>query len=138
MINTFFIFSFLYYFLSFDKITFVSNNINFLNILLNPLYGKNIFSQFDISILFLSIYGILIPFFIRGFIFTPFRDGILLIKIPLMITLFFSFTWIFIPNYGYLVPERWLLICGIYMSLIAVYGFFLLIDTCLDLRHEML
>ena len=119
MINTFFASSFLFYFLSFDKITFVSSNINFLDTLLNPLYGNNTFSQLDISILFLSMYGILIPFFISGFVFTKFRDGILLIKIPLIITLFFSFTWIFIPNYGYLVPERWLLIFGIYMSLIC-------------------
>jgi hypothetical protein len=99
--------------------------------LLNPSYGKNTFSQFDISILFLSIYGILIPFFVRGFVFTEFKGRLLLIKIPLIITLFFSFTWLFIPNYGFLVPERWLLLSGIYISLIAIYGFFLLIDSFL-------
>lgn len=138
MVNTFFTISFLYYFLTFDRITFASSNINFLDILLNPLYGKNAFSQSDISILFLSVYGVLIPFFIPGFILTKFRDNILIIKIPLMITLFFSFTWIFIPNYSYLVPERWLLILGIYLSLIAIYGFFLLIDYYLSLRHGRL
>jgi hypothetical protein len=102
-----------------------------LDILLNPSYGKNAFSQFDIFILFLSIYGVLIPFFIRGFVFTAFKGGLLLIKIPLILTLFFSFTWLFIPNYGFLVPERWLLLSGIYISLIAIYGFFLLIDSIL-------
>ena len=131
IINLFFTLSFLYYFLTFDRITFVSTNSNFLDMLLNPLYSKNAFSQFDISILFLSIYGILIPFFIRGFVFTEFKCGLLLIKIPLIITLFFSFTWLFIPNYGFLVPERWLLLSGIYISLIAIYGFFLLIDSFL-------
>jgi hypothetical protein len=138
MINAFFTLSFLYYFLTFDKITFVSININFFDILFNPLYSKNTFSQFDILILFLSMYGVLIPFFIIGFIFTKFKDNILIIKIPLIITLIFSFTWIFIPNYSYLVPERWLLLFGIYMSLIAVYGFFLLVDTYLDLKQEQL
>jgi len=131
IINLFFTLSFLYYFLTFDRITFVSTNSNFLDMLLNPLYGKNAFSQFDISILFLSIYGILIPFFVRGFVFTEFKGRLLLIKIPLIITLFFSFTWLFIPNYGFLVPERWLLLSGIYISLIAIYGFFLLIDSFL-------
>jgi len=131
IINLFFTLSFLYYFLTFDRITFVSTNLNFLDMLLNPSYGKNTFSQFDISILFLSIYGILIPFFIRGFVFTEFKCGLLLIKIPLIITLSFSFTWLFIPNYGFLVPERWLLLSGIYISLIAIYGFFLLIDSFL-------
>jgi hypothetical protein len=81
--------------------------------------------------LFLSIYGILIPFFVRGFVFTEFKDGILIIKIPLILTLFFSFTWLFIPNYSFLVPERWLLLSGIYISLIAIYGFFLIIDSLL-------
>jgi hypothetical protein len=135
IINLFFTVSFLYYFLTFDKITFVSTNLNFLDVLLNPSHGKNAFSQFDISILFLSIYGILIPFFFRGFVFTEFKGKLLLIKIPLIITLFFSFTWIFIPNYGFLVPERWLLLSGIYISLIAIYGFFLLIDL---LKQEIL
>ncbi len=137
IINSFFTFSFLYYFLTFYKITFASININFLDILLNPAYGKNPFSQFDISILFLSMYGILIPFFITGFMLTKSRS-ILIIKIPLMITLFFSFTWIFIPNYSYLVPERWLLIFGIYMSLIAICGFILLVNTYLGLKQERL
>jgi hypothetical protein len=138
MVNIFFTLSFLYYFLSFDKITFVSSNINFLDILLNPIYGKNTFSQFDISVLFLSMYGVLIPFFIPGFILTKFRDNILIIKIPLLITLFFSFTWIFIPNYSYIVPDRWLLILGIYLSLISIHGFFFIIDSYLSLNHKRL
>ncbi len=131
IINLFFTLSFLYYFLTFDRVTFVSTHLNFLDMLLNPLYSKNAFSPFDISILFLSIYGILIPFFVRGFVFTEFKGRLLLIKLPLIITLFFSFTWLFIPNYGFLVPERWLLLSGIYISLIAIYGFFLLIDSFL-------
>ena len=99
MINSFFTISFLYYFLSFDKITFVSSNIDFFNILLNPLYGKNTFSQLDIFILFLSMYSILIPFLISGLIMARNRDD-MIIKIPLMITMIFSFTWIFVPNYS--------------------------------------
>jgi len=136
LINAFFISSFLFYFLTFDKTTFVSNDISFLDILINPLYDKNTFSTFDISILFLSLYGLLIPFFITGFIFTKFKDNLLIIKIPIIITFIFSYTWIFIPNYSYLVPERWMIIFGVYMSLIAIYGFFLIIDDHLGLRKN--
>ncbi len=137
MINSSFTISFLYYFLSFDKITFVSSNIDFFNILLNPLYGKNSFSQLDIFILFLSMYSILIPFLIPGLMLARNRDSII-IKIPLIITMIFSFTWIFVPNYSFLVPERWLLILGIYLSLFAIYGFYLLIDFYLKTRHDIL
>jgi hypothetical protein len=137
ILNLFFVFSFLYYFLTFDRTTFVSSNLNVMNILLNPLHGKNTFSQFDVSILFLALYGVLLPFFIRGFIFTKFKGGLLLIKLPLMISLSFSFSWLVIPNYAFLVPERWLLISGIYISLISIYGFCLLVDSFIK-HHEKL
>lgn len=136
-INLFFIFSFLSYFLTFDKTTFISTNLNIIDKLLNPSNGQNTFSQFDISILFLSLYGILIPFFVYGFVFTKFKDGLLLIKLPLIISISFSFTWIIIPNYGFLVPERWLLISGIYISLIAIYGFCLMIDSFLKQQEKL-
>ncbi len=136
MINAFFAFSFLLYFLTFDRITFVSANVNFIDMLLNPLYDRNTFSQFDISILFLSLYGTLIPFFAYGFINTILKDSFLIIKIPLLVSLLLSFTWIFIPNYGYIVPERWLLIFGTYMSLIAIYGFLLIVNSSLGLKNK--
>ncbi len=137
IINSFFTFSFLYYFLSFDKVTFVSTNIDFFNILLNPLYGKNSFSQLDIFILFLSLYIMLIPFLIPGLILGRNRDN-MIIKTPLIIAMIFSFTWIFVPNYSYLVPERWILILGIYLSLFAIYGFYLLIDFYFKTRQNIL
>ncbi len=104
--------------------------------LLNPLYEQNTFSKIDISVLFLSLYGILMPFFAYGFINTKLKAVVFSIKVPLLLALFLSFTWVFIPNYGYLVPERWLLIYGIYMSLIAVHGFFLIIDSKLGLNYK--
>jgi hypothetical protein len=50
--------------------------------------------------------------------------------------MFLSFTWVFVPNYSHLVPERWLLIFGIYLSLIAIHGFLLMIDVFLGLRNN--
>lgn len=136
IVNAFFAISFLLYFLTFDRITFVSANVNLIDMLINPLYDRNAFSKFDISILFLSLYGALIPFFVYGFIKTKLKDSFLIIKIPLLISLLLSFTWILIPNYGYLVPERWLLILGIYMSLIAAYGFLLFVNSSLGLKSK--
>jgi len=135
-INALFTFSFLFYFLTFDRITFFSANVNFLEMLLNPLYERNTFSGLDISVLFLSLYGVLVPFFAYGFLKTKLKDSVLIIKVPLLFTLFLSFTWVFVPNYGYLVPERWLLILGIYMSLIAIHGFFLIVDSSLGLKKK--
>lgn len=136
MINAFFAFSFFFYFFAFDKVTFISGDTDFLNKLLNPLYDKNAFSKLDMSILFLSLYGILIPLFIPGFLTNKFNGNTMIIKIPLMVTAFFSFTWIFVPNYGYIVPERWMLVFGIYMSLIAVSGFFLIMEKHVVLRKN--
>jgi hypothetical protein len=136
MINAFFAFSFFFYFFAFDKVTFISGDADFLNKLLNPLYDKNAFSKLDMSILFLSLYGILIPLFIPGFLTNKFNGNTLIIKIPLMVTAFFSFTWLFVPNYGYIVPERWMLVFGIYMSLIAVSGFFLIMEKHVVLRKR--
>ncbi len=136
MINAFFAFSFFFYFFAFDKVTFISGDTDFLNKLLNPLYDKNAFSKLDMSILFLSLYGILIPLFIPGFLTNKFNGNTMIIKIPLMVTAFFSFTWIFVPNYGYIVPERWMLVFGIYMSLIAVSGFFLIMEKHVVLRKR--
>jgi hypothetical protein len=128
MISAFFTFSFSLYFFAFDRVTFISNHADFLNTLLNPLYDKNAFSKLDMSILFLSLYGILMPLFIPGFLTNRFDGNALIIKIPLMVTAFFSFTWVFVPNYGYIVPERWMLVFGIYMSLFAIFGFFLIME----------
>ena len=136
VINAFFAFSFFLYFFAFDRITFISGDADFLNTLLNPLYDINAFSKLDMSIVFLSLYGILIPFFLYGFFSTRFNDNDLIIKIPLLITAIFSFTWIFVPNYGYIVPERWMLIFGIYMSLFSVSGFFKIVNNYLDLRKK--
>jgi hypothetical protein len=135
-INALLTFSFLFYFLTFDRITFFSANVNFLETLLNPLYERNAFSGFDIFVLFLSLYGVLVPFFAYGFFKTKLKDSSLIIKIPLLVTLFLSFTWIFIPNYGYIVPERWLLIFGIYMSLFAIHGFFLIVESRFSLKKN--
>ena len=42
------------------------------------------------------------------------------------------------PITAYLVPERWLLILGIYLSLFAIYGFYLLTDFYLKTRRDIL
>ena len=46
----------------------------------------------------------------------------LLLYIPLIIALLGSFTWIFLPHSTILLPDRWIIISGILMSIFSSYG----------------
>ncbi|MDQ4073321.1 MAG: hypothetical protein M3162_03345 [Thermoproteota archaeon] len=128
--NMFLFLAFIIYFLAFDNITYISK-FNFLDVLFNPEFDRNSFSQVDVAILFLSLYCFILPFFLIGFIKSkaPAVGAPLILKIPLILSVLFSFSWIFIPNYGHLVPERWVIISGIYFSIFGLYGFFYLVDS---------
>src|SRR5690606_20501543 len=38
----------------------------------------------------------------------------------------FSFIWLVVPNYEYLVPERWIILSSMFISVFAAYGLYLL------------
>lgn len=120
--NLFLFFIFSTYFYLYDKTTVVSIHNNFLVVLTSAYYHKNDYSSIDISILFLTLVGILIPTFIVG-IKLQYIKNINIIKIPLIISFIFSFSWIFVPNYSFLAPERWIFILCIYLSIFSVMGF---------------
>ncbi len=67
----------------------------------------------------------LIPTGVYGYFRT---DGIYL-KIPLYISLLGSFSWIVFPNASGLLPDRWITIFGIFLSIFATYGFIKLLET---------
>ncbi|TVP42033.1 membrane protein of unknown function [Candidatus Nitrosocosmicus arcticus] len=124
-INSFFLIIFLMYFLFLDDITFISLDANFMEVLVNSGYAKNGFSQYDVLVLFLSLYGVILPFFVIGFVKMP---NSMFLKIPTLITLIFSFSWIIIPNYNYLVPERWMILSGFFISIFGFYTFLIIVD----------
>ncbi|HKX96594.1 MAG TPA: hypothetical protein VJL78_02030, partial [Candidatus Nitrosocosmicus sp.] len=108
-----------------DDITFISIGSNPVDTLVNPVYNKNSLSPYDLLILYLSLNGILIPFFVIGFFK---KSNSLILKIPAFVTILMSFSWLLIPNYSYLVPERWIILSGFFISIFGLYGFFFIID----------
>ncbi len=119
-----FIVLFIIYFVTFDNISVFSMDLNIFHTLIDPLYDLNSYSTEGILVVFISLYGILLPFFIYGYLTkTP---TFLTMQIPTTITLICSFAWTIVPNYEYLVPERWVIISGLFISILAVYGFSLI------------
>ena len=96
----------------------------FVQTLVDPLYDIESYSIIEIFVLFLSLYGILLPFFAYGF--SKHLLDFITLKIPTVIALACSFSWIIVPNYEYLVPERWIILSGIFISIFAAYGFSLI------------
>ncbi len=120
---------FLTYFFLLDDITFVSIGSNPVDTLVNPVYNKNNLSPYDLLVLQLSLYGILIPFFIVGFLK---KSNSLILKIPTLVTILLSFSWLLIPNHSYLVPERWIILSGFFISIFGLYGFFFIADRLVN------
>ena len=135
IINLLLLTLFVTYFFSLDNITFVSIGSNPVDTLMNPVYNKNSLSSYDLLILQLSLYGILIPFFLVGFLK---KSDSLILKIPTIVTILLSFSWILIPNHSYLVPERWIILSGFFISIFGFYGFFLIVDKIVNLRLKNL
>jgi hypothetical protein len=128
-INLLFLTLFLTYFFLLDDITFVSIGLNPVDTLVNPAYNKNSLSPYDLLVLQLSLYGILIPFFIVGFLK---KSNSLILKIPTLVTILLSFSWLLIPNHSYLVPERWIILSGFFISIFGLYGFFFIADRLVN------
>ena len=124
-INLLLLILFLTYFFLLDDITFVSIGSNPVDTLVNPVYNKNSLSPYDLFVLYLSLNGILIPFFVVGFLK---KSNSLILKIPALVTILLSFSWLLIPNYSYLVPERWIILSGFFISIFGLYGFFFITD----------
>lgn len=121
-INLFLALIFLIYFYLYDKTTAISIRENFFVVLTSVSNHTNEYSPIDVMVLFLSLLGILIPIFIVGFKVSSIKN-INLIKIPLIFSFLFSFSWIVVPNYSFLAPERWIIILSIFFSMVSVIGF---------------
>ena len=100
------------------------------NINNNPL-GRNInkilegnikeninYTPLNLVILFIMINILLFPFFIYGI--KNLHE--LLLYIPLSLALVGSFTWLVLPYSSILLPDRWITISGIFISIFSSYG----------------
>ena len=86
---------------------------------------NEIYNPINLIVLFLVMNAILLPSGIIGFI----KSKLIIFKIPLLISFFASFTWIIFPNTSAFLPDRWIVIFSIFLSLFSGYGFITLIEN---------
>lgn len=83
------------------------------------------YSPINLIALFLVMNTILLPAGLLGLV----KSKISLFKIPFFISLIGSFTWLLFPNTSAFLPDRWITIFSIFLSLFSGYGFVLLIEN---------
>jgi hypothetical protein len=109
---------------------------NLIQTLVDPLYDLDSYSIANVLTVFISLYGILIPFFIYGYLKQT--SELLPLRVPTIIALACSFSWVIVPNYEYLVPERWVIVSGMFISIFAVYGFSLVNASIKSRKYRLI
>jgi len=94
----------------------VSRNIN--TIFNGTIKEDKHYSPLNLAILFIMMNGLLLPFLFYGI--KHLRE--LLLYIPLSLALVGSFTWLVLPYSSILLPDRWIIISGIFISIFSSYG----------------
>lgn len=90
---------------------------------INKIFTENIkvnlnYTPLNLGILFIMINILLFPFFIYGI--KSLHE--LLLYIPLSLTLVGSFTWLVLPYSSVLLPDRWIITSGIFISIFSSFG----------------
>jgi hypothetical protein len=107
----------------FNSIDIMTNNI-LLGSTANDALQQS-YNSLNLGVLFLVMCGILLPTGVIGFM----KAKNVILKIPLLISLVGSFTWIIYPNTSALLPDRWIIIFSIFLSIFSGYGFATLIES---------
>jgi len=103
--------------------------INVINhILTGNIKENEKYSQLNLGILFIMMNILSFPFFIHGLKYL--RE--LLLYIPLSVGLLGSFTWIVLPYSAILLPDRWIIISGLFVSIFSSHGLFRLFSIYND------
>jgi hypothetical protein len=80
---------------------------------------KEFYNPADLLIFFVVINGLLVAAAAIGFLN---MKNSLLLKIPLLVCLMGSFSWLVFPENRYLLADRWIILAGIFLSVFAGYG----------------
>jgi hypothetical protein len=80
---------------------------------------KEFYNPADLLIFFVVVNGLLVAAAAIGFL--KMRNSLVL-KIPLLICLIGSFSWLLFPENRYLLADRWIILAGIFLSVFAGYG----------------
>jgi hypothetical protein len=92
----------------------------------------NPYNPINLLILFAVVNGPLIPTGIIGFVLL--KDNLL--KVPLLISVVGSFTWVVFPNASSLGVDSWIISTGIFLSIFAGYGIIRLVQK-LNVKSEL-
>jgi hypothetical protein len=80
---------------------------------------KEFYNPADLLISFVVINGLLVAAAAIGFLN---MKNSLLLKIPLLVCLMGSFSWLIFPENRHLLADRWIILAGIFLSVFAGYG----------------
>jgi hypothetical protein len=80
---------------------------------------KEFYNPVDLLIFFIVVNGLLVAASAIGFL--NMKNGLLL-KIPLLVCLMGSFSWLVFPENRHLLADRWIILAGIFLSVFAGYG----------------
>ncbi|MDQ3848605.1 MAG: hypothetical protein M3261_06585 [Thermoproteota archaeon] len=80
---------------------------------------REFYNPADLLIFFVMINGLLVAAAAIGFL--KIKNGLLL-KIPLLVCLVGSFSWLVFPENRHLLADRWVILAGILLSIFAGYG----------------
>jgi hypothetical protein len=81
---------------------------------------KQFYNPADLLISFVVTNGLLVAAAAIGFLKT--KNNSLLLKIPLLVCLMGSFSWLVFPENRHLLADRWIILAGIFLSVFAGYG----------------
>ena len=102
------------------------NSIN--HILTGNIKANENYTPLNLGILFIMMNILSLPLFIYGLKYLH----ELLLYIPLSMALLGSFTWIVLPYSAILLPDRWIIISGIFISIFSSYGLIRLFSNYKD------
>ena len=79
---------------------------------------KEFYNPSNLTLFFIVVNGLLIAPAVLGFL--NMKNSML--KIPLLVCLIGSFSWLAFPENPYLLADRWIILAGIFLSVFAGYG----------------
>ena len=79
---------------------------------------KEFYNPIDLLLFFIVVNGLLLAAAAIGFL--NMKNSLL--KIPLLVCLMGSFSWLVFPENRYLLADRWIILAGIFLSVFAGYG----------------
>ena len=102
-------------------VSFVVSGTEMTDIKVVPQEVPTFYNPTNLMVLFVVVDGLLLFPAVIGFLHMKNN----LLKIPLVLSLIGSFSWLLFPSNNLLVADRWIILSGIFLSIFAGYGIIL-------------